>query len=103
MSIICNDIIQKRPKHIADHHRDHDGKEGPVQLVGQQIIQSAAGHQGECKINGRNAHGTAHIDGKQFLMIFKIVQKNHQGRFVLIVFCRHRSSSILPYIITKFP
>ena len=95
MAQIGNGKVQQRPEHIAEDHHRHHNEEGAVHPVGQHIIQSAAGHQRKCQVDSSNAHCAADIDGKEFFVIFKIAEKNHQRRFVLKILRGHSTASKL--------
>ena len=92
MTIVCHDKLQKGAQYIAGYNCDHNREESPVHLARQHIVKCAAGNQRECQINGRDQHGTSHVDGKQLLMVAKIAQKNHQRLLPLVVFCGHKYS-----------
>ena len=103
MAVIGHDKIQTGPEYIAAHYHCHDGKEGTVHLVGQHIIQGASGNQGKGQIDGCDAHGAANVQGKQFLMVFEILQKNQQRGFFPIVFgCHWHNPPFLSIIIQFF-
>ena len=76
MAVIGHNEVQHGPQHIAANHHRHDGKECPVHLVGQQVIEGASGNQRKRQVNGGNAHSTADVQCKKLLVIFEILQEN---------------------------
>ena len=78
MTVISHDVLQERAQQVAAEHDDHDRKESLVHLIGQHIVQGAAGDQREHQVNGGDANGAEHIDGKEPLVVFEIGQKDHQ-------------------------
>ena len=76
MAVVGDYIVEKRAQHIAQRHRQHDEKEGSVELVGKQVVQSLPGNQREGQINGGNTHGTAQVDGKQALVIAEVMEED---------------------------
>ena len=102
MAVVGHNEIQDRPEHIAAYHHRHNGEEGTVHPVWQQVIQGASGNQRKRQVNGRNAYGTADVQGKQLFVVFKILQKNQRRRFFPIIFRCHSNPPFFPFIILIF-
>ena len=89
VTVVGNDVIQKRPDQVADAHHRHHNKEDLIQRLGEHFVQSLTGHQGENQVNRGNEHRAENVHCKQALMFCKICQKNCKRTLVLIILCCH--------------
>ena len=89
VTVIGHDVVEEGAQHIAGRHQHHNPEEHAVGLVGQVVVQSLPGNQREGHVDSRHAHGAAQVNGKQPPVVAKIVKKDRQRRFALIVLCGH--------------
>ena len=81
--------LQKRAQHIGQQHDPHDDEEGPVLLVGQQVVKGAARHEGKSQIDTGDGQRAEHVQRKKPLMRFEITHKDPQQGFILEFLCFH--------------
>ena len=57
--------IHHRAQGVGRQQQAHDGEEGGVQALGQELVHGLPGGPGEGQIHQGNAQGAAHIQNKQ--------------------------------------
>ena len=75
---VGDDEVKDALEHIGPRQQRHNHKKGGKELLGQQGLHRAAGHDGKRQVHHANAQGARHVQRKQLPVGFVIGDENTQ-------------------------
>ena len=80
---VADDILHPRPDGEGQQHDGHDGEEGPVGVLRQQLIHAPAGDVGKRQVDEGDAEGAGHIQKEELPVGPEVGEKDPQAGSLL--------------------